>query len=165
MLVHTMKRLCILSATLLVLGAGCAAQPSAPPVPAASAPAPVVATSTPLPVVPSQPVKAPTKPSTTTNLQLQPTAPLVTKPGPQTIYVTIKDFAFSPQTVAVNVGDTVTWTNKGPSNHTTESDGSLLWSSSNIPVGTSFRHTFKAPGSYPYHDGAFPIMKGTVVVH
>ena len=67
--------------------------------------------------------------------------------------------------IAVNAGDTVVWTNKGTQNHTVASDGSLLYDSGNIPSGTSWSRKFSAPGSYGYHDGAHPSLKGTVTVH
>ena len=39
--------------------------------------------------------------------------------------VTIQDFSFTPQTVAVKAGTTVQWINQGPSVHTTVSDAPL----------------------------------------
>ncbi len=37
--------------------------------------------------------------------------------------MTIKDFDFAPPTVTVNVGDTVSWTNQGPTAHSATASG------------------------------------------
>lgn len=81
----------------------------------------------------------------------------------QSAAVTIMDFQFSPQTMTVAVGTTVTWTNHGPSAHTTTSDTGV-WDSGTLAPGQSFSHTFNQPGTYPYHCAIHPFMKGTIVV-
>jgi plastocyanin len=57
--------------------------------------------------------------------------------------VTIQDFTFSPATLTVKVGTTVTWTNNGPSAHTTVSDKGV-WTSG----------TLAAPGGGGGYGGA-----------
>jgi plastocyanin len=105
------------------------------------------------------------KPTTGTNVQLQPSAGTTkVKPGPQTYTVTITDSGFFPATIAVNVGDKVMWVNKSTKPQTSASAGNTLWDSGNIPVGSSYTRTFNAPGSYSYVSG-FTQLKGTVVVH
>lgn len=98
-------------------------------------------------------------------------------PGPQ---VTIADFSFSPSTLSIKAGTTVTWTNNGPMTHTTVSD-SGVWSSANLgpptggggygggTAGGSFQFTFNTPGSYPYHcslhpPASYPGFVGTITV-
>jgi plastocyanin len=77
--------------------------------------------------------------------------------------VTIADFSFSPGTVTVNVGDTVTWTNNGPTPHSaTASDGSF--DTGIFPRGQSRSHTFNAAGTFAYFCTPHPNMRGTVVV-
>jgi LPXTG-motif cell wall-anchored protein len=77
--------------------------------------------------------------------------------------VTISDFEFSPASVTVNVGDTVTWTNEGPTLHTaTANDGSF--DTGNLDAGDSASHTFNEAGSFAYICTPHPFMKGTVVV-
>ena len=77
--------------------------------------------------------------------------------------VTIRDFSFSPSSVTVNVGETVTWTNAGPTVHTaTASDGSF--DTGNLRKGQSGSHTFDEAGTYAYICTPHPNMKGTVKV-
>ena len=77
--------------------------------------------------------------------------------------MTISDFQFSPASVTVNVGGTVTWTNNGPSTHTvTADDGSF--DSGNLNAGKTFSHTFQTAGTFSYHCTIHPFMKAEVVV-
>lgn len=77
--------------------------------------------------------------------------------------VTIKDFSFGPATVNVNAGDTVTWSNRGPTVHTaTASDGSF--DSGNLTKGQSYSRKFSSPGTFSYICTPHPFMKGKVVV-
>lgn len=77
--------------------------------------------------------------------------------------VTIQDFSFSPTPVTINAGDTVRWTNNGPSTHTTTSDTSL-WDSGNLGVGQTFSFTFSTVGTYAYHCAIHLSMHGSVIV-
>jgi len=75
----------------------------------------------------------------------------------------IVDFSFSPGTITIHAGDTVTWTNVGKQPHTaTATDHS--WTTSLLKPGQSGSHTFTAPGTYTYFCIVHPWMKGTVVV-
>ena len=68
--------------------------------------------------------------------------------------VAIRDFAFHPDTLHVPAGATVTWVNcedVGQEPHTTTSDTTGIWSSTDLNPGNRFSHTFATPGSYPYH--------------
>jgi MYXO-CTERM domain-containing protein len=77
--------------------------------------------------------------------------------------VTITDFEFSPATITVNEGDTVTWTNDGPTPHTaTAEDGSF--DTGNLNKGQSGSATFTAAGSIAYICTPHPFMTGKVVV-
>jgi len=70
--------------------------------------------------------------------------------------VTIQNFAFVPSALTIQVGDTVRWTQKDSTTHTTTSgpngvaDG--LWNSGNMTrtVNNVFSFTFTKPGNYPY---------------
>jgi plastocyanin len=67
----------------------------------------------------------------------------------------MQDFHFTPESLDVAVGDTVTWLNQGASQHTTTSgevgapDGK--WDSGVLSSGGSFMHVFTAAGNYHYH--------------
>jgi amicyanin len=77
--------------------------------------------------------------------------------------VTIKDFEFTPATVTIKVGGTVTWTNNGPTTHSvTADDGSF--DSGNLSQGKTFSHTFQTAGTFSYHCSPHPFMKANVVV-
>ena len=77
--------------------------------------------------------------------------------------VEIKDYAFTPPTLTVPAGTTVTWTNDDAVPHTaTGQDGSF--DSGNLNPGESFSFTFHTPGSYPYVCQYHAGMQGTIVV-
>jgi hypothetical protein len=76
--------------------------------------------------------------------------------------VTISGFSFSPNTVTVNVGDRVTWTNQDPSTHTATSSGHF--NTGNIPEGGSKSVTFNSAGTFDYICTIHPTMQGTVIV-
>ena len=77
--------------------------------------------------------------------------------------VTISDFAFSPATVTVTAGDTVTWTNTDPVVHTATST-SGAFDSGDIAQGDTFSFTFTTPGTYDYFCTPHPTMTGRIVV-
>jgi plastocyanin len=79
--------------------------------------------------------------------------------------VTIKDFEFSSGTFgqAVPPGTTVTWTNVGPTVHTSTSDDGV-WDSGDLEAGDSFSFTFDKPGVYWYFCRPHPFMRSTVTV-
>ena len=77
--------------------------------------------------------------------------------------VRIRDFEFAPGSVTVNVGDTVTWTNDGPTAHTaTAQNGSF--DTGLLSAGQSGSHTFDQAGSFAYYCAPHPNMTGTIVV-
>jgi plastocyanin len=77
--------------------------------------------------------------------------------------VAIADFQFTPADITVKVGDTVTWTNNGPSAHTvTADDGSF--DSGSLAQGKTFSHTFQTAGTFSYICTIHPFMKAQVVV-
>ncbi|MEA2475829.1 MAG: hypothetical protein QOF16_528 [Actinomycetota bacterium] len=64
--------------------------------------------------------------------------------------VTVRDNYFSPQTVHVDPGDTVVWTNQGSRVHTVTSDTGDF-DSGNMSSGATYQHTFAKEGYYYYH--------------
>jgi plastocyanin len=90
-----------------------------------------------------------------------------------TTEVSVANFAFSPSTVNIAPGDTVTWRFAGPdTNHSATSDGGQAetWDSDpndptpNHLIGDTFSHTFNAAGSFGYFCKAHPYMRARVVV-
>jgi plastocyanin len=77
--------------------------------------------------------------------------------------VTMGDFFFSPASVSIAVGDTVTWRNTGQAPHNaTADDGSFK--TPTINQGQSTSHRFTQAGSFSYICTIHPQMKGTVRV-
>jgi plastocyanin len=75
--------------------------------------------------------------------------------------VTISDFKFAPGTITVNVGDTVRWTNAGPTGHSATGSG---FDTGILAKGSSGSATFSKAGTFSYTCTPHPFMKGTVVV-
>lgn len=79
--------------------------------------------------------------------------------------VTIQDFAFSPATITVKKGTTVTWTNQDATAHTvTENDGRDGPKSGDLGKGQSYSFTYNSTGTFKYHCSIHPDMLGTVTV-
>src|SRR3954463_10274774 len=77
--------------------------------------------------------------------------------------VTMGDLFFSPSSVTVAVGDTVTWHNTGQAPHNaTADDGSFK--TQDLNNGQSASHTFTQAGTFSYICTIHPNMKGTVRV-
>jgi plastocyanin len=75
--------------------------------------------------------------------------------------VSIANFAFSPNTVTVSVGQPVAFTNYDSATHTSTSSA---WDSGNITSGATFTTSISQPGTYSYHCSIHPFMTGTVTV-
>lgn len=87
----------------------------------------------------------------------------ISKAEPQTHTVYIKGFRFVPDTLTVNVGDTVVWINEDKVSHTATAEGKSF-DSKNIPNGTSWRYLADKKGSYPYICIPHPMMRGKLIV-
>jgi amicyanin len=103
-----------------------------------------------MPGVPAQPASGP---SATT------AAPAVTGTA-----VSIGNFAFTPATLTVRVGDTVTWTNHDEEPHTVVA-GDGTFHSPAMDANATYSYTFTKPGSVDYICSIHPFMRGTVVVN
>jgi len=80
-----------------------------------------------------------------------------------TTSITIQDFSFTPTSASGPRGGTVTWTNSGPSTHTSTQNAGL-WSSGSMPRGSVFSTVLFAAGRYPYHCAIHSSMTGAVNV-
>ncbi len=76
--------------------------------------------------------------------------------------VMIKDFAFSPSTLTVKKGTTVTWTNEDSAPHTATSGD--VFDSGNLGTGQSFSYTFDEAGTFDYICTIHPSMEGAIIV-
>jgi plastocyanin len=77
--------------------------------------------------------------------------------------VGIANFAFSPNSITIAPGDTVTWTNSDGTTHTvTGNNGS--WGSGNLANGGTYTHQFNETGDFSYHCSIHSSMTGVVHV-
>jgi plastocyanin len=77
--------------------------------------------------------------------------------------INIDNFAFTPATLTVTTGTTVTWKNEDDSPHRIgDKDGTFK--SAALDTDDSFSHTFAAPGEYPYICTIHPYMVGKIIV-
>jgi len=86
------------------------------------------------------------------------------KGGPGINEVWIQGMAFSPSTITVSAGSTITWTNKDGVSHTVTSNTGLFDSGTFGSNGT-FSFTFPTAGTYPYYCAVHPSMTATVKVN
>jgi plastocyanin len=77
--------------------------------------------------------------------------------------VKIQGFAFSPATITVKTGTTITWTNYDDMAHTVTSDDGLFDSGS-ISKNATFSQKFDSTGTFAYHCTPHPQMTASVVV-
>ena len=80
------------------------------------------------------------------------------------VQVTIQDFAYTPATVTIKVGQSVTWTNEDPSPHTATARDREVLQSGTLKQGESFTQTFDTPGTYEYFCEFHANMKGVIIV-
>ena len=109
-----------------------------------------------VPVVPSNPPVNINEPTPVQDKKINPDEVVV-----KAIDVHIKNFAFDPASLDVKVGDTVIWTNNDDMAHSIVMGGVT---SSILSKGDSFSFVFDKVGSYSYHCGIHPSMKGVINV-
>jgi plastocyanin len=126
---------------VLLLFTACAPAPAATANPAAPAASPTAA-------MVMQP------PAASTPLAVPVTA------GPR---VTISNFTFSPASLTVPVGTTVTWINQDDTAHTVTSVDQKFGSQA-LDTGDTFTFKFTAPGAYAYFCTLHPQMVGKIIV-
>jgi plastocyanin len=83
--------------------------------------------------------------------------------SPGALQILIKDFAFSPMSLTVKAGTTVTWVNKDDEPHTVVSDSGLFRSGA-VDADDTFAFKFDKPGTYHFSCSSHPRMIGTIVV-
>lgn len=83
--------------------------------------------------------------------------------APAAASVSIKNMAFTPASLSVAAGATVTWTNSDSTMHTVTADDNSF-NSGNIAVGATYSRVFNSAGTFSYHCTLHPEMTGKVVV-
>lgn len=109
----------------------------------------------------NQPTQSPMEMPTQSQGQVQ------TNPSAKTTVsknaVTIQNYAYSPATLTVKLGDTVTWTNQDSIGHSATADDNSF-DTGILSQGQSKTITFNKAGTYTYHCRVHPYMHGTIVV-
>jgi plastocyanin len=83
--------------------------------------------------------------------------------GAQAAAIQIDNFHYTPPSLVVAPGTTVTWTNADDSPHTVrEKDGKFK--SAALDTDDTFSQTFTASGEYEYFCSIHPYMTGKIVV-
>jgi plastocyanin len=77
--------------------------------------------------------------------------------------VNIDNFTFTPQTLTVPAGTTITWKNKDDIPHTVTST-TKAFKSGALDTDDNFSFTFTTPGVYEYFCSLHPHMTGKIVV-
>jgi plastocyanin len=77
--------------------------------------------------------------------------------------IVVKDFMFTPTSLTVKVGSTVTWTNLDDEPHTVVSDTGLFRSGA-MDTNEGFSFKFDKQGSYRFMCSIHPRMVGTIIV-
>ena len=77
--------------------------------------------------------------------------------------ISITSSGYSPASLTITNGSTVTWTNSDNMAHTvTNTEGSI--NSGDIAPGSSYTKTFTTAGTYTYHDANNTNMTGVLIV-
>jgi plastocyanin len=78
--------------------------------------------------------------------------------------LSIHNFTFTPQTLTVKAGTTVTWINKDDIPHGIASSNNAFKKSGALDTDDSYSFTFTTPGTYQYLCYLHPHMVGSIVV-
>jgi plastocyanin len=89
---------------------------------------------------------------------------LVARAASPATAVSIDNFTFTPQSLTVKAGTTVTWTNKDDIPHGIAATNNAFKRSLALDTDDSFSFTFTTPGTYQYFCYVHPHMTGTIVV-
>lgn len=82
-----------------------------------------------------------------------------------TAEVMMANYAFSPATLTVHVGDTVTWMQHDQAPHdATTTSAPVSFHSPQLSDGQSWSYTFRTPGTYAYYCSVHPDMRASVTV-
>jgi plastocyanin len=86
--------------------------------------------------------------------------------GAEDSSISVPDFKFSPKRATIDVGDTVTWDFKGPTQHTATSDRgqAVKFDSGLKDAGQGFSFTFTKPGKFTFYCRPHEFMTGSVTV-
>jgi LPXTG-motif cell wall-anchored protein len=138
----------------------------APAVPEQPSPEPAAPAPEQPPAAPEQPAAAPEEPAAAPVPPEEPARERKDRTAARAAAngsVTISDFQFTPAQITIDQGDTVTWTNDGPTAHSATAPGGSF-DTGIFQAGQSRSHTFSEAGTFSYICTPHPNMHGTIVV-
>ncbi|WP_321880639.1 cupredoxin domain-containing protein [Paraburkholderia bannensis] len=77
--------------------------------------------------------------------------------------IVIKNFMFSPMSITVKAGTTVTWKNMDGEPHSVVNDAGIFHSAA-LDQNETYQFKFDKPGVYNVNCGIHPYMKATITV-
>ncbi|MEX2585030.1 MAG: cupredoxin domain-containing protein, partial [Balneolaceae bacterium] len=77
--------------------------------------------------------------------------------------VVMQNHYYSPETLEVPTGTTVTWTNRNGTNHSVTSEDDLF--NATVSPDDSYNYTFDEAGTFDYYCTFHPDMTGTIEVN
>lgn len=90
---------------------------------------------------------------------------------PQSVVITFTNTGFTPESVTINVGDSVTFVNESSGSfqpasdpHPTHTGLAGFDAGSSVAMGQSYTFTFTKTGTWGFHDHLDSDKKGTVIV-
>ena len=78
--------------------------------------------------------------------------------------VNIRSMQFDPNTITLMPGARITWTNTDSVAHSVVSDDGISFNSNSISAGGTYTFTPSSLGTYAYHCGIHPAVKGIIYV-
>jgi plastocyanin len=82
-----------------------------------------------------------------------------------TQHVAMENYAYSPATLTIQVGDTVTWTNHDQAPHdVVTTSAPAAFRSPLLNTGESWSFTLTVPGTYAYYCSVHPDMRAQIIV-
>jgi plastocyanin len=104
-----------------------------------------------------------------------PAPPPPPPPALNTVFVTISEYQYAPDTITIMKGTPVRWTNQGTVSHSVISDSAGVFSSGSLSsggvdtygmpyAGMSWDRSFPTAGTYLYHCSFHANMHGVVIV-
>lgn len=82
----------------------------------------------------------------------------------KTVFIDIKDMAYSKSKVTIHVGDKVKWTNRDDVKHDATQSKTGGPKGPLLAKGKSYTWTARKAGTFKYHCSIHPFMTGTIVV-
>lgn len=91
--------------------------------------------------------------------------PLAAPAVAATQQVMMQNYAYSPATLTVRVGDTVTWVQHDEAPHdVVTTSAPVAFRGPKLSAGQSWSYTFRQPGTYSYYCSVHPDMRASVTV-